>query len=255
MKEKYKSNKFISFDMLTPQPHYVASVVGRDNILQIQTTLMNGKPQANFIAGNFFVHTDAISYKGMCEANLNLKSKLLLIDTPKALRKNIKTIRNKELKRVVYFTQPVELEVEKKMLLDLNEMLLDRKIELYIKIHPRQKIASYSFLKDVNVIAADFDVEMFDLAITRTSSIAIDCWIANLPIVFIRETGLMQSIDANYLPKDYIGDLKKAGELLSIINTYHEFISQYRAFREGIGLLVDDKQMLATIKKGLSNEA
>jgi hypothetical protein len=253
--KKFENNNFISFDMLTPQPHYIASIVGRNNILQIQTTVMNGKSQANFIAGNFFVHTDPISYKGMCEANPHLKYKLLLIDTPKALKKNLTARKNEKLNRVIYFSQPVELEIEKIMLLKLQDILASKNIEFYIKIHPRQKKVSYSFLKNAKVVGSEFDADFFDLALTRHSSIAIDCWIANLPIVFIRETGFMQSIDANYLPKDYIGDLNKVEELLNIINTYDEFVTQYWAFRENIGLHVDDKHILATIKKGLSNEA
>lgn len=253
--KEYKKNSLISFDMLTPQPHYIASIVGRNNILQMQTTLMNGKPQANFIAGNFFVHTDPISYKGMCEENPHLKSKLLLIDTPKALKKNFTARKNEKLKRVIYFSQPVELEIEKIMLLKLQSILASNDIEFYIKIHPRQKKVNYSFLKNTKIVDSEVDTDFFDLALTRNSSIAIDCWIANLPIVFVRETDFMQSIDANYLPKDYIGDLKKVEELLNIINTYDDFVTQYRAFREKMGLHVDDEHMLTTIKKGLSNEA
>ncbi|RTE86062.1 MULTISPECIES: hypothetical protein [Gammaproteobacteria] len=242
--------KMVSFDMLTPHAHYVKKALGERNITQIQTTLMLGKPEPDFVVGKNFLLTDKISYEGVSTFNQRFSSKLRYLETPKHLNVSKKIEFNDKVHRIVYFTQPMEQDVEKSLLNSLQNICESKGIALIIKVHPRQSSECYMSFNKAIITSECIDLKDFDLAITRWSSIAIDCWLARLPIVFIRSTGYSRIIEADFLPKGYTGDLRSINALEEhILNRYTSFVKDYIRFLKEIEKPIDKTYAFELIEK------
>jgi hypothetical protein len=249
-----KGHKIISFDMFTAHAHFVASAIGTQNVTQIQTTLISPKVETNFIAGRNFIFTDGVAYSEFLRLNKRFSSKVLVMDNPKFLIGDKKNNLTAKQSKVVYFSQPFELDSEKGILIALKKILINNGLKLTIKLHPRQKKNDYYFLDNVDFCTDEISVNDYYFAITRTSSIAIDCWASNMPIIFIRETITARNTEATYIPKGYIGDLSCINDIIDIINNFYNFIDEFISVRNMLNLNADAINIDKTIKKSLNYE-
>ena len=77
-----------------------------------------------------------------------------------------KNIESTKIKKVVFFTQPLEIDLTKKIIENLNNSLKERKISLKIKLHPLENKSKYKLL------GIDF-IEQFDQAIQNSICISL----------------------------------------------------------------------------------
>lgn len=250
--EKLIPCKVITFDMYTPHAKYLARRLGESNVLQIQTTLLVGKPESEFVAGKRFLFTSEKAFSDMVVANPRQASLFGYIPNPKEFV-DYKNVEYKEVKSIIYFTQPVEEENELDIISKLTEICESFSITLSIKVHPRQDRLLYRGISTVKVILDEVKFNDYQMAITRSSSIAHDCWIQGLPIVFVRQTSYMRSITAGFVPDNYLGDIKNVTEVRDLIENYDQFSSHFDALRKEVLGSKDMKKLKSEIEDGFLN--
>lgn len=200
-----KSSKLFCFDMLTPQPYYIKNFIN-NKIVQIQTTLMQGIVQDDFIYTDKFYFTDKATYNKHKKVNKHLDSKFGLLNNLKYSLIDKKPAL-KKVRTITFFTQPIYEEEELMMLNYLKIWAGELQLELSIKLHPRSKKSDYDHLKlkyydseESSIIA----IQKSDLIITRNSSVGLDAWILNVPVIFL-VYGNLKGSGISYIPMDYIG--------------------------------------------------
>lgn len=249
-----KGRKVISFDMFTPHASYVANSLGQENTLQVQASLISPKPETFFIPGTSFAFIDRVSYERFIEINKRYKDKCIYLGNIKLLGLRERLRKNTKVENIIYFTQPYEHNSEKEILLKLEGICNQLGVRLTVKLHPRQKMNEYEYLQSITFLSDEFNADKYDLALTRSSSIAMDCWAASLPIAFIRETSYTKNLTAEYIPENYTGDLTKVSEVKDLIENYSMFHARFMNAR---CKLLNDGQVgnvIGNIKRAYINE-
>ncbi|KMV30221.1 hypothetical protein AB733_12420 [Photobacterium swingsii] len=226
----YQVNSNIySFDMFTPHSFYVVDKI-KLPLYQVQTTLISPKVEVNFISGEQFFFTNEYAYNNFLSKNPMLENKVGLKTNLKYVGVNKKFNLSSNLKCITYFSQPFEYAEERTLLKLLDVFCFKNDILLNIKYHPRQEHYKEQFtsLKVLNSYVTFEDVvASSDLIITRTSSIGLDCWLHNIPVVFFRGNATSKAISAEYLPVDYVGDVSNFEELLFLINNFKLLLDDF----------------------------
>lgn len=200
-----KVKKVFCFDMLTPQPYYVKKNSDFYTV-QIQTTLMSIISQTDYVTTDFFYFTDTNTYMGHLEKNKAFNQKIGLLNNLKYAMVERKNNFYK-IEILTFFTQPIFLEEELEIIKFLKEWTAMRNLKLQLKLHPRSLSQDYNNLNVpfYNSEATSIDAIKFsDIVITRNSSIGLDAWILNTPVLFM-VYGKLHSTMVPFIPKDYIG--------------------------------------------------
>nr|WP_305465245.1 polysialyltransferase family glycosyltransferase [Photobacterium leiognathi] len=144
--------------------------------------------------------------------------------------KKLKLIRkhnNYILKKVVYFSQPIYQDDEIELIVNIKKICDKLGLEFKIKPHPRQAQALF---KDTNVqvlsnsLTFSSIIHDTDLVLTRTSTIGLDCWLNNIPVIFIRHNKHLKNIIADYLPLNYVGDISSVYELNDLLGNNSNYL-------------------------------
>lgn len=200
------STKIFCFDMLTPQPYYIKKHNSDCFVAQIQTTLMAAIKQENFVFTDKFFFTDRDTYEGHVKHNFEYASKFdLLADLKYASL--IKSNKVDMVRNVVYFTQPVFFEQEIKLINFLNKYFSSKGIVLQLKLHPRSVATDYTQFSNpiINAVVDSLDIiKVTDLVLTRNSSIGLDAWKLNVPVMFFVHESLNNKGIA-YIPNNFKG--------------------------------------------------
>tara|TARA_B110000211_G_scaffold206965_1_gene242425 strand:- start:4392 stop:6116 length:1725 start_codon:yes stop_codon:yes gene_type:complete len=224
----------ISCDPFSPHSYFLPRNMNFET-KQLQVTLINPEIEANFIyTDKFLFHSKSLLDK-VTTLNPELSEKLGYCPPfTSVLESKSELSCPKTVKNIVYFSQPI---YEQEELLIINSLLsgcIERNIKFKIKPHPRQKIDNFSKLncKLVDMTSSNSDTILeSDIVITRNSSIGADCWAHNVPIIFIRHNDFMRSVESDYLPKGYIGDLNKVEDIFPLIES-EEFYNEFYNVRE-----------------------
>ena len=219
-KENIKPNLLISCDIFSPHTHFLPSGE-KTRKIQLQISSMEPCAEANFIYSDaFYFYSEDIKNK-FIKINPELSGKALSIPPTQYYSNRVKD-RIKNIKSIVYFSQPVLESEEIDLLKDLKAYCLCKSIRLSIKPHPRQDLSNLSSL-DVHLLKKDCVNESViyenDLVITRTSSIGMDCWIMNAPIIFVRESQIFKNVIAEYIPRNYCGDVGSIRSAFDLIDS------------------------------------
>ncbi len=204
-KKKYK--KIISFEMMKPYAHFITEFTDT-TVNQIQTTLIESKKFPNFSYSNMFFFNNKERY-------IN-HTNLLTDKTVYGYLDNIKYLGLKkkekleDIKSATYFAQPVHQNEENELISYLIELCNQLKVKLSIKIHPRSKETDFlKFHRNFIVSGNNSSQEIIsktDLVFTRNSSIGLDAWFLNTPILFFVDKSL-SSKNVTYIPSDYLGKI------------------------------------------------
>lgn len=224
----------ITGEMLTPYPSYIHEISTKyANIrsLQIQTTLLMLHPFTQF------AFCDAFVFKGYTEWEYFIKENGehgkyqfwggLIGDS---------STEKRELKNVVFFTQPYQKEEEKDILVALIALSETLGFNLAIKFHPRENPNKYqSFERHFNVIPSGEQLEdyifNYECAIIRISSIAHEIIQYNIPTVFCLFGEESRGVKGSYLSHDYFGTVFNKEKLQNVLEEYSELDIRFKAFR------------------------
>jgi len=94
-----------------------------------------------------------------------------------------------KINKLIFFTQPYELEVNKEILQFLDGYTQKLGIELIIKIHPRDKKLNYSYLSSNSKFCTASSVKEalqdVDICITKTSAVCTESLALGVPIISV----------------------------------------------------------------------
>ncbi|WP_121667571.1 hypothetical protein [Mesonia aquimarina] len=203
-----KPKKIFCFDMLTPQPYYV-KLYNNIETVQIQTTLMEGIEQCNFVFGDKFFFTEEETYNQHLKVNKPYSSKFDLLNNIKyaTLQRKIKV---KSIKKVMFFTQPIFIKEEVEMIKLVKKWTENYNFDLKLKLHPRSKKNDYLKLgvdfEELDKSSTDA-INNADIVITRNSTIGLDAWMLSVPVIFLTY-GSLKSNNIPYIPRGYSGDFR-----------------------------------------------
>ena len=198
------------FDMLTPQPYYVKKHNKNHFTAQIQTTLMAGIKQENFVFTDKFFFTDIETYNSHNKINSDFNKKF---DVLQDLKYASLFSKEKVLKvdTATFFTQPVFLNEEFELIKFLKQYCAKRNIKLKLKLHPRSSKKDYNHF-NIEYIDSNIDsitaISISDLTLTRNSTIGLDSWKVNVPVLFFLSKSLTND-NISYIPDDYKGTFKE----------------------------------------------
>lgn len=223
--------QLVSFEMFTPFPFYLKERIKLPTY-QVQTTVLEPKYVPNFVGSDYFYFTNPITFKDFYSLNLPFNNKLKCIPFLKyagTKRRDIDLSR--QLKNIVYYTQPFEFEEEKVLIEYLEDYCNKNQILLTIKPHPRQLGIVSSKFKTTIISQKFVDEESLlknsDLIITRHSSIGLDAWIYGVPCIFVKLNRNLQNMNIFYAPNDYFGTVKSLVELNEVLSNYDKLMKDF----------------------------
>ncbi|MFT6841572.1 MAG: hypothetical protein ACJASR_000334 [Psychroserpens sp.] len=250
LKSSKERRNIFCFDMLTPQPYYVKKHNKKNFITQLQTTLMAGIKQENFVFTDKFFFTDKGSYDSHCAINHEYKDKFAVLPDLKYASLLTKD-RNLEIKTAIFFTQPAFIQEEFELIRFLKNYFEAKSITFYIKLHPRSVKRDYHQF-DLRFIDSNEDsltaISNSDLVLTRNSTIGLDSWKINVPVVFFLNNSL-SNIGVTYIPDSYKGTFKNF-PTFATLDDYLENINTYFYLYNNLKL---DKDVFDSLKVKISN--
>ncbi|MEZ9713364.1 hypothetical protein AB4267_10835 [Vibrio cyclitrophicus] len=225
----------LSLDMFSPHSFYLKSGTKANKCYQIQTALISPLREADFIVSDRFYFNSIGLLEQMKTLNPTLSKKMGFLP----VLKGISACRRKKIEKVIqvtYFTQPL-LEREQRYLIDLlSSIFSESGVKLLVKPHPRQNITAIEKM-GITVLSKELSFEEAtknsDLVITRTSSVGDDCWMLNIPVVFVRFDRIFSNVKADFIPDGYIGDVRNEQELRDVLTSNMDlFLNEYYILSE-----------------------
>ncbi len=206
--KKIEVISIVNLDMLQPFAYYLKLYTCK-KVFQVQAASMISLPYPNFVYGDKFYFTDFYTYESFKNLKLTFDDKFGYLKSFKYLGVSPSDKIDK-VSKITFFTQPIYLHEELYILKILQKFCKMENIQLRVKLHPRcdssnYKLADLVFVdKNTNAIQ---EILYTDLAVTRTSTIGMDCWILNTPIIFFVNMN-MKNDNSSYIPNDYKGTIK-----------------------------------------------
>jgi hypothetical protein len=227
----------ISTEQLTTYPYWLSRAASEKNLksLQVQTTLLNPFEQAEFVRTDKFLFYDEGLLQALSIKNPSSKHKFDYWGFLK-INENVLANKVKSLKKVVYFTQPYEFEYEDEIITLLIQMEGKYGYQMFLKVHPRDQHSRFKkfgvnrILE--NKVSMNEITSQFDLAVTRTSSIGIDCFINNLPVIFCVLSESARKTSATFLDKKYSGYITSIEGVEPILLNYEAFLNYFYSYSE-----------------------
>lgn len=205
-----KARRIVTFEMLSPFSYYVKKY-SQLSVIQMQTTLMALHKNPNFVYSDKFFFYDKGTYESHCIVNYHLKEKFDFVENFKYLE--VRPAKRKTvIKEMVYFSQPIYLDEEMRIVELLRDFCDMENIALKIKLHPRANKGQFQHISNIKVYDGSYSsldiIQKSDLVVTRTSSIGLDCWYANVPVLFF-VNDMFKNFLVDYIPDDYLGTIKE----------------------------------------------
>ena len=222
--QKHKVKRLVNFELVGRMAGIEAMAARNLGVetVSIQTALVASRPHpvfpysnkffadsevtAKMIRNNGVVAAGAVEFAGSLDRTRPLKSA-------------------KRFSQVVFYTQPYEPDVTMRILSALTEWANRNKVELKIKLHPRDYASAYSTL-GLEAFYVDKDTkiaelyEWADLTVTRTSSVAKESLSLGCPVLLT-----MWSISEQTLKADYINSMFSEGYISNDIESLKALLS------------------------------
>jgi hypothetical protein len=238
--------KIINLDMLPPFSHYVKSIMNDYYpIVQIQTTLIRSDIFPNYVYSDKFYFSNLKAYNEHFKINSHFSKKFDVLNNIKYLAIN-KQCRKEKFKLLTYFTQPIYLDEELTLIKFLQEFCEKNSIIFQIKLHPRSSISQY---KNLNIqlinpcIPSQEVIAKSDIIVTRTSSIGLDCWYANVPVIFF-VNGTLKGDGIEYIPENYAGKIFQNITVEKFSDIFKEITVNFYEHSFHDDLIIDKKDIV-----------
>jgi len=203
----------LSTEMMGKEAFIESSVAKKNNIelIQFQTAMFEPKPLPIFPIGDKFLANSLNNKKSLSTIGSIKNGKvdfLGLFRFSNILENNLLKF-DKKIKKILYATQPHELESNKSILYNLNDYILkyNKSVKIIVKLHPRDnKKNYYDFTDNQNFeIISKIDVDLdslildVDVVISRFSTILQESLILGTPYIACLFSDLDKKIENDYL--------------------------------------------------------
>lgn len=248
----FEIRKMVSFEMLSPFSFYLK----QDNlqVVQVQTTAMYGQKNPNFVYSEKFYFYNIKSYKEQSEINKQMKNRLSYLNNIQYVGKS-KLLPKETIRTITYFTQPIYFNEEIKLIEYLKLFCSTYNFQLQIKLHPRSPIPNIDLngIKIINETENSQEIVLrSDLVITRNSSIGLDCWFANVPVIFFLNGTLNKCVES-YMPLDYLGIIKGKPTIEEFYSNLDSIKNDFYNHSIHKGLQVDEEAIKSELFKNIEN--
>lgn len=245
----------ITGEMLTIFPYHIAQIAKKYKLysIQLQTTLMAHKPQTKFAFCDKFLFKSSSDL----ESNINMNA----FDADKydfwgVMAKDRVRKKNDSIKKILFFTQPIEKDSEIEIVNRLVDYCNNNGISLVLKPHPRddnEYINRWS--GKVNIISKDLNIDNYiediDVVIMRNSSIAQEVIIKNIPIIYCLFTDRFSLSKSSHIDRSYIGVCNDHVDLLNLLDNNTKLKDEFLSYRERIMTKLSLNKSLLDFHKAL----
>lgn len=225
-----EQRKIISFEMTPPFSHFIKEYT-KMNVVQVQSTLMSTEKFPDFVYSDRFYFNNQKVYEDFCRVNPSYAEKFDVLHNLKYLGLK-KESRKVKFKNLVYFTQPIYFDEEEDLINYLKSFCDFNNMNFFIKLHPRSKTPDVAKegikVYDGSKSSQEIIKEIADVVVTRNSSVGLDSWYLNVPVLFFVD-GTLNGDTMSYIPDDYLGVLNKrpsikklSSELQKITHDFYE---------------------------------
>ena len=221
-----KLSKIVSMEMLPPFAYYLKRIF-KGSVIQLQCSTIAAACYPSFVYSDKFYFSDLSLYNYYRYSQRNADQYSIL--------QNIKYIstskipRKKDFKNITYFSQPIYHDEENAIIKFLNDFSKRNDFKLRIKLHPRTSKLNTD-LQDIEIIDGRFDslqvISESDIVATRNSSIGMDCWFQNIPVLFF-VNGTLKGNDISYIPRDYKGNINKSISISELSSELYDIIEDF----------------------------
>ncbi len=133
----------------------------------------------------------------------------------------------KEFKTLTYFAQPIYYDEENRLIAFLRDFCRITGMELKIKLHPRSPQPE---LEDIEIIdgkvSSQAAILETDLVVTRYSSVGLDCWYLNVPVLFF-VGDILKADSIGYIPENYLGTIRGEMKPEDLVIKLEQIVSDF----------------------------
>lgn len=226
-KDGFEFDKIISLEMLSPFSFYLKE--SNIPIIQIQGAALHIQNDVDFVYGDKFYFYSRMVYDGFMDSGFRSKREIGYINNIQYV--NYKKLeKKKNFKVMTYFTQPMYFDEEIILIDFLKTFCKKYSLDLQIKLHPRSPSLDVD-LEKIKIIKGSENSQRVvlnsDIVVTRTSSIGLDSWFANIPVIFFINNSF-KNTKSEFIPENYSGVIREdisiekfAEKLNSIIDDFY----------------------------------
>ncbi len=219
-------------------------------VFQVQTVGLEQLPLPNFLFTDLFLFDSFKVYNFFSRVFPHQLSKLAYWGSLNYEKKMV--FEKKHLRKIIYFTQPYELNLQIRLINFLISETKKRDIHLYIKPHPREDIKRLvsKIEQHITVLSINYSVEDYskccDLAILRTSSITQDLIMEGIPVLNVLMSNLDRTVKLDFLDPLKINVISDYSSIIGVLDTYKSYTERFYEFRtqyieeQGITKSVED---------------
>lgn len=227
-------------EMYTPQAYVVAKVARQKNLLsaQLQSFAMLLRKEPSFFYSDYFFTNNEQNAKVLRSIYPEHKDKINFIGNLSVVEQDNKATKEiKQLKKIVYFSQPLhnENKEEFSIINKLSNMEEIYGFELYVKLHPRETNEKYNKFPDLKFIDQGLTfnqyIEDVDLAVIRTTSIGQQLILNNIPTIFCLLSETAKNAKVDFIDHKFFGTIFKIEDLEAKILEKNVLIDAFSDFR------------------------
>jgi hypothetical protein len=251
-KNNKKIKLILTSENISPYPIWLKDRFINTNIkvFQIQTIGIDQLPLPNFLFSDLFLCDSFKVYNFFSRVFPHYLSKLAYWGSLNYEKKML--VKKKHLRKIIYFTQPYELNEQVRFVNFLISETIKRDIHLYIKPHPREDIKRLlsNIEQHVIVLPKSYSFEDYsnccDLAILRTSSITQDLILEGIPVLNVLISNFDRTVKLDFLNPLNINVISDYSSIIGVLDSYKSYTERYYEFRvkyleeQGITKSVED---------------
>ena len=204
-------------------------------VFQIQTVGLDQLPLPNFLFTDLFLFDSLKVYNFFSRVFPHHLSKLAYYGSLNYEKKML--VEKRYLRKIIYFTQPYELNEQIRLVNFLVSETMKRDIHLYIKPHPREdiKLLLSKIEQSVTVLHVNYSVDDYsnccDLAILRTSSITQDLILEGIPVLNALISNFDRTVKLDFLNPLKINVITDYSSIIGVLDSYKSYTQSYYDFR------------------------
>lgn len=231
----------ITCEMYTPYAYSVAQIAKEKGMqsIQLQSTAMSIRKEPSYFYADFFFMNTKKSAENLKEIFPNYAKKINFIGNISVNENNHhESNKNRSIKKVIYFSQPIMSEQREEDLLLKKLIYLEKKhcFQLFIKLHPREGTSKFKHIGNLKYITEGLTFGQYicntDLAIFRTTSLGQRLLINNVPTITCLLTENSRQFNADYIDKSYFGTVQNIDNIESKIVKYNFLLEDFNRFRK-----------------------
>ncbi|WP_055447260.1 hypothetical protein [Lacinutrix mariniflava] len=231
----------VTCEMYTPFAYVISQIAKEKGIksAQLQSTAMSLRKEPSYFYADFFLMNTKKSAETFKQIFPNHAKKIEFIGNITVDENtNQEFNKNTNVKKVVYFSQPIISELKEEDLLLRKLVLLEKELgfKLFIKLHPRENRNKFESIENLKYIEDGLTFGQYinntDLAIFRTTSLGQQLLINNVPTITCLLTENSRQFNVDYIDRNYFGTVQDIDDIENRIENYSFLLKDFARFRK-----------------------